>query len=115
MNYQRVIIDSTSVCLIDLPLLYFYCSVVKKLGSGAFGLVNLAVWMDKRVAVKTLNSEATKKEKIKFLQEAAIMCQFLHENVIKLLAILTQEPIGIVLEFADKGDLHKFLIELKPE
>ena len=89
--------------------------MVKELGSGAFGLVSLAVWKDKHVAVKTLHSEATEKEKVKFLQEAAIMGQFLHENVIRLLAIITQEPVGIVTEFASRGDLHKFLIELKPE
>lgn len=88
---------------------------MKELGSGAFGLVSLAIWKDKHVAIKTLNSEATEKEKLKFLQEAAIMGQFLHENVIRLLAIIMQEPVGIVIEFANKGDLHKFLIELKPE
>jgi len=92
-----------------------YFSVVKELGSGAFGLVNLAVWNDKQVAIKMLNSEATEREKVKFLQEAAIMGQFIHENVIKLLGIMMQEPVGIVIEYANRGDLHKFLIELKPE
>ena len=92
-----------------------FCSKVKELGSGAFGLVSLAVWEDKKVAVKTLNSEANEKEKIKLLQEAAVMGQFIHENVIRLFGIITEEPIGMVMEFASKGDLHKFLIELKPE
>lgn len=93
----------------------FQCSMVKELGSGAFGLVSLAVWNGKHVAVKTLNSEATEKERIKFLQEATIMGQFVHENVIRLLAIMMQEPVGIVIEYASKGDLHMFLIELRPE
>ena len=96
-----------------LHVLYF--RIVKKLGSGAFGLVSLAIWAGKHVAVKTLNSEATKDEKVTFLQEATIMSQFAHDNVIKLLAIIKQEPVGIVIEFANRGDLHKFLIELKPE
>ena len=88
---------------------------MKELGSGAFGIVSLALWEDKHVAVKMLNSEATEKEKIKLLQEAALMGQFIHENVIRLFAIITEESVGMVIEFASKGDLHKFLIELKPE
>ena len=91
------------------------CRIVKDLGSGAFGLVSLARWESKDVAVKTLDPEANEKEKVKLLQEAAIMGQFFHENVIRLFAIITEEPIGIVIEFASKGDLHKFLIELRPE
>ena len=88
---------------------------MKELGSGAFGLVSLAEWADRHVAVKTLNSEASKDERITFLQEATVMSQFAHENVIKLLAIIKQEPVGIIIEFASRGDLHMFLIELKPE
>ena len=88
---------------------------MKELGSGAFGLVSLAIWADRHVAVKTLNSEASKDERITFLQEATIMSQFTHENVIKLLAIIKQEPVGIIIEFASRGDLHMYLIELKPE
>ena len=77
--------------------------------------MSLVKWEDKHVAVKTVSSEATEKEKVKLLQEAALMGQFIHENVIRLFAIITEEPIGIVIEYANKGDLHKFLIELKPE
>ena len=36
------------------------------------------------VAVKTLNETATERDKIKFLQEASIMAQFDHTNVLKL-------------------------------
>ena len=36
------------------------------------------------VAIKTLNDRATEGDKIKFLQEAAIMAQFDHTNVLKL-------------------------------
>ena len=49
------------------------------------------------VAIKTLNPSSTKPEdKIKFLQEAAIMVQFKHPNVIQLYGIVTDgEPVGM--------------------
>ena len=40
------------------------------------------------VAVKTLNPGADEKEKVKFLQEAAIMSQFTHANVVKLYGVV---------------------------
>ena len=48
------------------------------------------------VAIKTLREEATEQEKIKFLQEAAIMGQFQHPNIVKLLGMVTvEEPVSI--------------------
>ena len=41
------------------------------------------------VAVKTLRPHVRHQEKIKFLQEAAIMGQFNHTNVIKLHGVIT--------------------------
>ncbi len=47
------------------------------------------------VAVKRLKPKATEKDKVKFLQEAAIMGQFLHPNVIKLQGVVTiGEPVS---------------------
>ena len=47
------------------------------------------------VAVKTLNPEAPDSSETKFLREAAIMGQFLHPNVVKLLGVVTVgEPVG---------------------
>ena len=42
----------------------------------------------KEVALKTLNKDATLTDKIKFLQEAAIMCQFRHPGVIQLYGVV---------------------------
>jgi serine/threonine protein kinase len=48
------------------------------------------------VAVKTLKEGADKEDKIKFLQEAAIMGQFSHPNVVKLYGIVTEgEPVSL--------------------
>ena len=41
------------------------------------------------VAIKTLKAEASEKEKVKFLQEAAIMGQFHHPNIVKLHGVVT--------------------------
>ena len=66
------------------------------------------------VALKTLNTSVNEKERVRFLQEAAIMCQFDHENVIKLYGVVTEDPVVIVLEYMSHGDLSKFLIGLRP-
>ena len=43
------------------------------------------------VAVKTLVTKEKKVGRVKLLQEAAIMGQFFHPNVIKLLGVVTKE------------------------
>ena len=88
------------------------------MGSGEFGIVNLGKWTsspDKEVevAVKTLNSDASDKDRLKFIQEAAIMCQFDHENVIKLYGVVTDAPRMIVLEYMSRGDLRNLLLKLQ--
>ena len=47
------------------------------------------------VAVKTLQSSASREDRVKFLQEAAINGQFRHSNVVKLLGVVTVgEPVS---------------------
>ena len=47
------------------------------------------------VAVKTLKERSKRKDKIKFLQEAAIMRQFKHPNIVELFgAVTTGEPVS---------------------
>ena len=68
-----------------------------QLGSGQFGTVNKAKWTHKdeegkevttEVAVKTLTDGGTEEDKIKFLQEAAIMGQFKNCNILRILGIV---------------------------
>ena len=68
--------------------------IIKYIGHGQFGTVNLGKWnqdyvdpMD--VAVKVCRSEANEAQKTKFLMEAAIMGQFRHKNVVKLYGVVT--------------------------
>ena len=47
------------------------------------------------VAIKTLKDEASEKERVMFLQEAAIMGQFHHPNIVKLHGVVTMgEPVS---------------------
>ena len=91
----------------------------QELGSGEFGVVNLGLWSNGsadpvQVAVKTLNSQCSESDKVKFLREAAIMGQFVHNNVVQLHGVATEEEnMMIVLEYMPKGDLRDFLIYLK--
>ena len=70
------------------------------LGSGNFGQVSKGLWhysdATMEVAVKTLKSNAPEIEKVKFLQEAAIMGQFSsHPNVVTLYGVVTVgEPVS---------------------
>ena len=47
------------------------------------------------IAVKTLKPNTTEEDRVKFLQEAAIMGQFSHPNVVKLYGVVTVgEPVS---------------------
>ena len=67
--------------------------ITSHLGSGQFGTVNQGVWLSSNgpvdVAIKTLNDNISEEEKVKFLQEAAIMGQFHHPNIVKLYGVVT--------------------------
>ena len=67
--------------------------ILEEIGAGQFGEVCKAQWAisgaTKDIAVKTLRAELPEQEKVRFLQEAAIMGQFSHLNVIKLYGVVT--------------------------
>lgn len=73
--------------------------MTEKLGSGHFGEVSKGVWTrsnkaSKDVAVKMLKPNARDEDRVKFLQEAAIMGQFRHPNVVSLMGVVTiGEPV----------------------
>ncbi|XP_065833056.1 ephrin type-A receptor 4-A-like isoform X2 [Oscarella lobularis] len=94
----------------------------KELGSGEFGVVALGKWSPVThrgkepiaVAVKTLSSSSTREDRVKFLREAAIMGQFRHKNVVALYGVVTVgEPILLVLELVENGDLKDWLVGVK--
>ena len=72
------------------------CDSVKgELGVGEFGVVRKGVWSvgseEREVAVKSLADGSTEEKRIQFLQEAVIMSQFTHPNVITLYGVLLEE------------------------
>lgn len=77
---------------------FFLHRLDQLLGSGQFGEVFQGVWQssdgDIPVAVKTLKESCDQQEQIKFLQEAAIMSQFKHDNVVTMHGSITVgEPV----------------------
>ena len=76
------------------------------LGSGNFGEVSKGEWQcgegPVEVAVKTLKSGSTEEEEVRFLQEAAIMGQFRHPNIVQLLGVVTlREPVSLDMMLKD--------------
>ena len=75
---------------------------MEQLGSGQFGQVCKGLWSiagaTMELAIKTLKQGAPEGEKVKLLQEAAIMGQFSHPNVVKLYGVVTVgEPVSYPL------------------
>jgi serine/threonine protein kinase len=65
--------------------------------------VEQGVWRngarDIQVAVKLLKEGGNEMDKVKFLQEAAIMAQFRHPNVVSLYGVVCKtEPVSIACE-----------------
>ena len=46
------------------------------------------------VAVKTIDSKASESDRIKFWQEAAIMAQFKHNNILRMKGILIDQKVS---------------------
>ena len=69
------------------------CRQESVLGTGEFGDVFKGVWETpygpQDVAMKMLKSGSNEKDKINFLKEAALMGQFRHPHVIRLLGTVT--------------------------
>ncbi|KAL8599730.1 hypothetical protein ACOMHN_031885 [Nucella lapillus] len=81
-----------------------------RLGGGQYGHVYEAVWKryNKTVAVKTLKEDTMDLKD--FLEEAAIMKEMKHPNLVQLLGVCTREPpFYIVTEFMTHGNLLDYL------
>ncbi|XP_065183652.1 uncharacterized protein LOC135814460 [Sycon ciliatum] len=89
-----------------------------EVGKGEFGIVYAGVWhrqaADHHVAVKILQGESCEKERVRFLREAAIMGQFSHRNIVKLIGVVAEsDPLYIVLELM-QDNLKNYLRSLRP-
>ncbi|KAJ7341327.1 hypothetical protein JRQ81_005290 [Phrynocephalus forsythii] len=82
--------------------------LIRKLGAGQFG----EVWMgyykaNMKVAVKTLKEGSMPSDA--FLAEANLMKRLQHSKLVRLYAVVTQQPIYIVTEYMANGCLLDFL------
>lgn len=79
----------------------FFHSIKSCIGSGEFGAVYKGVWLsgseEVEVAVKSLKKVATVDEKVRFLQEAAIMGQFDHPYIVEIYGIIASADEVIIL------------------
>ena len=85
--------------------------------SGQFGVVYRAVYHTEKgdipVAIKTLKEAANSDMKVAFMREAAILAQFQHPNVLRMIGVLTtQQPYMMVTELL-KTELEDLLRNMK--
>lgn len=102
---QRLLIF-TSLC----NKLFFFLFLPGEFGEVCSGNLKLPGKREMFVAIKTLKSGYTEKQRRDFLSEASIMGQFDHPNVIHLEGVVTKSsPVMIITEFMENGSLDSFL------
>ncbi|XP_039978258.1 protein tyrosine kinase 2aa isoform X7 [Xiphias gladius] len=84
------------------------------IGEGQFGDVHQGVYNspDKPalpVAIKTCKNCTSDSVREKFLQEALTMRQFDHPHIVKLIGVITENPVWIIMELCTLGELRSFL------
>lgn len=90
---------------------------LQELGQGSFGMVYEGRIMnlnenggETRCAIKTVNENATDKERISFLNEASVMKQFDTSFVVRLLGVVSlDQPTMVIMELMINGDLKGYL------
>lgn len=89
-------------------------TLMEELGKGAFGVVKKGKLRQgsrqQLVAAKALSAHASVDDQLSFMQEADVMSNFSHGNVLTLLGVInTGEPIMLVMELMEGGSLYKVL------
>lgn len=84
------------------------------IGEGQFGDVHQGIYScpDKPslpVAIKTCKNCTSDSVREKFLQEALTMRQFDHPHIVKLIGVITENPVWIIMELCTLGELRSFL------
>ncbi|XP_013407368.1 tyrosine-protein kinase Fer [Lingula anatina] len=84
--------------------------IKEKIGSGNFGDVCKGVYNGKEVAIKTCKETLNEDQRKKFIQEARILRQYSHKNIVQFVGIAAQkQPVLIVMEYVEGGALLTFL------
>ncbi|KAG7215725.1 hypothetical protein INR49_022082 [Caranx melampygus] len=85
------------------------------LGEGFFGEVHVGVYKSTtgeriQVAIKTCK-DCSADVKEKFLSEAGLMKNLDHPHIVRLIGVIEVEPIWIVMELYEHGELGQYLVE----
>eukprot|EP00049_Salpingoeca_infusionum_P025359 m.18780 g.18780 ORF g.18780 m.18780 type:complete len:1662 (-) comp7950_c0_seq1:195-5180(-) len=90
-------------------------TILEELGRGAFGFVAKAILRERGmpsalVAVKSLHEHASNSDMSELMQEAAVMAQMNHPNVVQLVGVVTVgAPAQVLLSYAEFGSLKSYL------
>nr|XP_023646691.1 tyrosine-protein kinase Lck isoform X2 [Paramormyrops kingsleyae] len=79
----------------------------RRLGAGQFGEVWMGTYNQRKVAIKNLKAGTMSPGA--FLAEANLMKHLQHPRLVRLYAVVTQEPIYIITEYMENGSLVDFL------
>nr|XP_042109969.1 focal adhesion kinase 1 isoform X15 [Ovis aries] len=84
------------------------------IGEGQFGDVHQGTYTSPEnpalaVAIKTCKNCTSDSVREKFLQEALTMRQFDHPHIVKLIGVITENPVWIIMELCTLGELRSFL------
>lgn len=93
-------------------------SLLERIGNGAYGEVWKAMIRDPKtdekqiVAVKKLHVKKPKKEQLEsFCQEATLMCQLKHDNIVAFIGAVTEPSnLCIITQFCARGSLADMLL-----
>uniref|UniRef100_A0A8C2AJB4 non-specific protein-tyrosine kinase n=1 Tax=Cyprinus carpio TaxID=7962 RepID=A0A8C2AJB4_CYPCA len=90
----------------------------RMLGEGFFGEVHEGVYQKKNgekisVAVKTCK-ECAPDVREKFVGEAVIMKNLDHPHIVRLIGVIEEDPVWIVMELCQHGELGKYLTKNLP-
>ncbi|XP_076351976.1 discoidin domain-containing receptor 2-like isoform X4 [Tachypleus tridentatus] len=102
---------------------------LEKLGEGQFGevhlceaegipeLVDVPCYGNKTlVAVKTLRQDASDQARTDFYKEVKILSRLRDPNIVHVLGVCTrEEPLAMIVEYMENGDLNQFLQQHVPD
>ena len=91
---------------------YLYSRTNGRLGSGHFGSIEQGLWRNGadsvHIAVKHLIEGANEINRVNLLQEAAIMAQFTHPNVVSLYGVVSNtESVRLVASIKSLIAIHQ--------
>jgi len=105
MYVSKYIVNSNSVVVVAAATDHVDIidhSLGSEIGSGEFGSVFQGVWFNGKqeiqVAVKTLYSQPFDDTRIRLMKEAAMVDQFLHNNIVRLHGVVLKgNPVSAIL------------------